>query len=145
MREGSLRAAIAGFALIGLGIAAYLTYVRYTGGSYACTTGGCELVQGSKYAVVAGVPVAVTGLVGYALLLVTSFVRGETGAVIGLMLAGFGFAFAAYLVYVQWALIDAFCLWCLISDAVMTVILVLSVLRLLVVLRAQRGTVEAAG
>jgi uncharacterized membrane protein len=143
--EGRLRAAVAILALVGLGIAAYLTYVRYTHGSYACTTGGCELVQGSKYAELVGIPVAVIGLVGYAAILAVAFVRGEPGAVIGLMLSGFGFAFAVYLIYVQWALIDAFCMWCLISDVVMALILVLSVLRLLSVMRAGRGAAEAAG
>jgi uncharacterized membrane protein len=142
--ERPLRAAIAALALVGLGIAAYLTYVRYTGGSYACTTGGCELVQGSKYSVVAGVPVAVTGLVGYFLILATAFVRGEPGAAIGLMLSGFGFAFAVYLIYVQWALIDAFCVWCLASDVVMGVILLLSALRLWAVLRTNREVAEAS-
>ena len=45
--------------LAGLGIAGYLTYTRYSGAPIVCATGGCETVQHSRYAVVAGIPVAV--------------------------------------------------------------------------------------
>lgn len=138
-----LRAAIATLALAGLGVAAYLAYVRYTGGSYACTTGGCELVQGSKYAVLVGIPVAVIGLVGYASILVSAFVPGEPGAAVGLTLTAVGFAFAAYLIYVQWALIEAFCMWCLISDVIMALLLLLSIVRLRIVIRGARQPADA--
>ena len=45
MTEKTLRLASAGFALIGAAITAYLLYARWTGGTLACTTGGCETVQ----------------------------------------------------------------------------------------------------
>jgi uncharacterized membrane protein len=130
--------AIALLALVGLGIAAYLTYVRYRGAAIACSTGGCERVQSSRYAELAGVPVAVIGLVGYALLLLTAFVPGELGALAAAGLALGGFAFAVYLIYVQVAVIDAVCQWCLGNDAVMALLLVASVLRLVAVGRAAR-------
>lgn len=145
MTEGRLRAVVAVLALVGTGIAAYLAYIRYTGGTYACTTGGCELVQSSKYSEVAGIPVAVIGLAGYVAILGSAFVRGEPGAAIGAALTLVGFVFAAYLIYVQWALIEAFCMWCLISDVVMFVLLVVSALRLRVVLRAGHAPVVDSG
>ena len=55
MTEGRLRAAIAILALAGAAVAAYLVYARYTGTRLACTTGGCETVQHSKYAKAAGI------------------------------------------------------------------------------------------
>jgi uncharacterized membrane protein len=125
-----LRAAVAAVALAGAGLAAYLVFVRETGGALACTTGGCELVQGSRYAEVAGIPVAVIGLVGYLAVAASALVRGEPGAALGLALSGIGFAFAMYLVYVQVALIDAICVWCLASDTLMALLLALGVLRL---------------
>jgi uncharacterized membrane protein len=134
--ERGLGRAVAAFALLGTAVAAYLTYVRYTGGRVACTTGGCELVQGSRYAEVGGIPVALIGLIGYVLILASSLVRGEPGAAIAAALTAGGFAFAMYLIYVQAALIEAWCHWCLASDAVMTVLLVLAVLRLRAALRA---------
>jgi hypothetical protein len=41
-------------ALAGAAVAAYLVYARYAGTQLACTTGGCETVQHSKYAKAAG-------------------------------------------------------------------------------------------
>jgi uncharacterized membrane protein len=104
-----LARAVGVLALVGVGVAAYLTYIRSTGGTIACTTGGCELVQGSRYSTVAGVPVALIGLVGYVLVAALSLIRGEAGAAIGLGLTVIGFAFAMYLLYVQAFLIEAYC------------------------------------
>jgi uncharacterized membrane protein len=134
--ERQLRLAVGALALVGAGLAAYLTYVRYTGGTLACTTSGCELVQGSRYSAVGGIPVALIGLIGYVLIFGSAFVPGELGAALGLALIVGGFAFAMYLLYVQAVLIEAYCHWCLASDGVMTVLLVLGVLRL----RAAIGT-----
>jgi uncharacterized membrane protein len=139
------RRAVGGVALLGIGIAAYLTYVRYSGGTVACTTGGCELVQGSRYAEVAGVPVAVIGLIGYVLIFGSALVPGELGAAVGLALTVAGFAFAMYLLYVQAALIEAYCHWCLASDGVMTALLVLAVLRMRSAVRAGPQVTETSG
>jgi uncharacterized membrane protein len=134
--ERALRRAICALALGGAGLAGYLTYVRYTGGVLACTSGGCELVQGSRYAEVAGVPVALIGLVGYLAIAAAAFLPGEPGAALGAALTVAGFAFGAYLIYVQVVLIDAICQWCLASDGVMTALLVLAALRLRAAVRS---------
>ncbi len=53
-------------AVIGLGVASYLTYVHYAGIKPACTAGeSCTKVQTSDYSKLAGVPVALIGLIGY--------------------------------------------------------------------------------
>lgn len=135
MSERGLRLATAGLALVGLGIAAYLTYVHYSGAAIACSTGGCEKVQTSSYAELAGIPVAVIGLVGYFLILLTVLVAGEVGAVAAVGLTLGGFAFAVYLIYVQVALIEAFCIWCLASDGVLALLVLVSLLRLRTVTR----------
>ena len=145
MSERGTRLAVAAFALVGAAIAAYLTYVHYTGGAVACSTGGCELVQNSSYSKLAGVPVSLIGLIGYLLIFASVFVRGEVGAVVGGALTLIGFAFAMYLLYVQLAIIEAICHWCVGSDAVMAVLLVLAVLRLVVVRREWRVSAESPG
>jgi uncharacterized membrane protein len=134
--ERRLRFAVTILALAGAGVSSYLTYVRATGGSYACTTGGCETVQSSSYAEVAGIPVAVIGLVGYLAIGATALFAGEAAAVLGAALALGGFAFSVYLLYLQLAVIDAICVWCVASEAAMTVLFALTLLRLLVVSRA---------
>jgi uncharacterized membrane protein len=141
--ERGLRLATALLALAGMGIAAYLTYVHYSGAAIACSTGGCEKVQTSSYAELAGIPVAVIGLVGYFLILLTAFVVGEVGAVAAVGLTLGGFAFAVYLIYVQVALIDALCIWCLASDAVLGVLVLVSLWRARTVAVAARGEIGA--
>ena len=82
-----LRVAIAIVALVGLGIAVYLTTVHYEHVAPICTSGGCEKVQRSSYAELAGIPVAVLGLIGYVLLLATVGLRGTGAALAGAFVA----------------------------------------------------------
>lgn len=124
-----LRAAIALVALAGAAVAAYLVYTRYTHTVIACSTGGCETVQHSRYAKLAGVPVAVLGLAAYLAIFVTALVARIEAAAIGAAIALGGLAFAIYLIVVQVAVIDAICQWCLASDAILLVLAVLSVAR----------------
>jgi len=114
-----LRAAIAVLALAGVAVTAYLVYARYTGTRLACTTGGCETVQHSKYAKLAGIPVAVLGLVAYVAVLLTSLSARVAAAALGAAIAFAGLAFAVYLIVIQVAVIDAICQWCLASDGIL--------------------------
>lgn len=127
----SLRRAIAAAALVGGAVAAYLTYVHYAHVSPICTSGGCEKVQTSSYAQLAGVPVALLGLVAYAAILVTTFARGITAAFAGVLIALGGAAFSGYLLWVQLARIHALCQWCVGNDAVIAVVAALCVARML--------------
>jgi uncharacterized membrane protein len=123
---------IAVLAVVGLGIAGYLTYVHYAGVHVLCAaSGGCETVQTSSYSKLAGVPVPVLGLIGYAGILVSLFVPGDSGrlATAGLALVGFGFS--VYLTYLEVFVIKAICQWCVGSAALLTAIAVLAVIRLL--------------
>jgi uncharacterized membrane protein len=128
--DGHLRAAIALLALAGAAVAAYLVYARYSGTRIACTTGGCETVQHSKYAKAAGVPVAALGLGAYLAVLATTLSGRIEAAAIGAAIVFAGLAFAIYLVVIQVAVIDAICQWCLASDAILAVLAVLSAERL---------------
>jgi uncharacterized membrane protein len=127
-----LRTATAVLALAGVAIATYLTYVHYADVKPLCVAGGggCEKVQTSDYADLAGIPVAVLGLIGYVLIFASLFVPGENGAFAGAVLALSGFAFSAYLTYRELFTIDAICQWCVASAIVMTALAVLTVVRL---------------
>lgn len=115
-------------AVAGLGIAAYLTVVHYAGGEPVCQlSGGCEKVQTSSYAELAGVPVALLGLVGYAAILATfALPATDRTRLLRVLLTGTGFAFSAYLTYAELFVIDAICQWCVASAVVMTALLVLA-------------------
>jgi uncharacterized membrane protein len=131
--ERRLVIAIAVTAALGVGVAAYLTYVHYAGTHVFCVAGGggCEKVQTSAYAKLAGVPVALLGLVGYLALLASLAVPGDNGRFAGALIALAGFGFSAYLTYREIFTIKAICQWCVASAVLMGVLAVLTTLRLL--------------
>jgi len=122
-----------GLAAIGLGIASYLTYVHYAGIKPACTAGeSCTKVQTSVYSELAGVPVALMGLIGYVAILASLLApENETTrfATLAFTLAGFGFS--AYLTYRELFSIHAVCEWCASSAVIMTILMALATWRFL--------------
>ncbi len=122
----TLRVTLGVLASVGLMISAYLTWTHFVGVAPVCISGsgGCETVQSSSYATIFGVPVAVLGLVGYAVLLLSVTLRGEVGVYLGFLLALIGTLFSAYLTYLEVFVIGALCQWCLASAAVMVAALV---------------------
>jgi uncharacterized membrane protein len=120
--------AMAVLALLGLGVAGYLTSVHYADAAPVCAVGhGCQTVQDSRYAEMGGVPVAVIGLVGYALILGSLLVRGDNGRMLRVGLTGFGFLFSLYLTYLELVRIEAICQWCVGSAVIMTALFALAV------------------
>jgi len=128
------RQAIVLLALVGLLVATYLwLYKIGVIGELQCGTGGCEVVQTSRYADLLGIPVAFYGVAGYAVL----FVLGLAGlqparagdrrlAVLVAALATGGFAFTLYLTSLELLVLHAICRWCIGSAAIMTAIWVLA-------------------
>ena len=133
MSARSLRITLGALSVAGLGIAGYLTYVHYAGIKPVCTAGGsCEKVQTSAYSELAGVPVALLGLLGYtAILGLLISPENETTRFATMALTLVGFAFSAYLTYRELYSIHAICEWCASSAAILTVMAPLSVWRFL--------------
>jgi uncharacterized membrane protein len=131
MNERRLRIAVGALALAGLGVAGYLTWVHYADLDPVCVGGGggCERVQSSDYAELAGVPVALLGLIGYGAILASLAIPGDPGRFAGALLALAGFGFSAWLTYVELFEIDAICQWCVASAVIMTALAVLTSLR----------------
>jgi uncharacterized membrane protein len=132
LSDRTLRSAAGLVALAGIGIAAYLTWVHYDEGALVCVAGGgCETVQQSSYAEIAGLPVALLGLVSYAIvlgLIVWDTPYARLGAA---TLAFVGLAFSLYLLVLQLFVIEAVCVWCLANDVLIAPALaVLTALRL---------------
>lgn len=126
-----VRIAIAALAVVGLGIAIYLTTVHYQHVAPVCTSGGCEKVQTSKYAELGGIPVALLGVVGYLVILAAAALPGLNAATAGVFAALLGAAFSGYLLWAQIGPIGAYCVWCLGNDAVIALVTALSVVRVL--------------
>src|SRR4051795_9992167 len=93
-RVVGLRAAAVVVALAGLGIATYLTVVHYAGGSPVCAIAhGCATVQKSDYASLAGIPVAVLGVIGYLGILASLVRDDETSRTVTAFLSIVGLGF----------------------------------------------------
>jgi uncharacterized membrane protein len=128
--EGALRIAIGAVAVAGLCVSGYLTAIRAAGDDPVCVIGGgCHTVQQSDYAELAGIPVAVLGLIGYTTLLVAAILPGQLGRALGLFTALVSFGFSMYLTYAELFIIDAICAWCVTSAVLITLALVVTILR----------------
>jgi uncharacterized membrane protein len=128
--ENRLRVAIAVAAALGAAIAVYLLYERWIGGALVCSTGGCETVQHSRYAETFGIPVAALGFLSFAGLFAAAVARGPWARLVQATLATTAVVFSGYLLYLQVGVIHAICQWCVLSDALVTVIACLAFLRL---------------
>ena len=133
MSSRALRVVLIALAAIGLGVAIYLTYVHYSGKPPVCTAGGsCLKVQTSVYSKLAGVPVALMGLIGYLAILASLLApENETSRFATLIFTLGGFGFSAYLTYRELFSIHAICEWCASSAVIMTILMCLSVWRFL--------------
>jgi uncharacterized membrane protein len=132
MSDRALRVGLLAVSVAGIGVAAYLTYVHYQPRALICTgSGGCEAVQDSTYAMLAGIPVAVLGLVAWVGVLALAIWDSPLARTLTVAVAVVALAFAAYLVIVQLFVIDAICVWCMANDLVLVPLLaVLAVARL---------------
>ena len=132
MTDRSLRVGATIVALAGLVVAGYLTWVHFDDAALVCIAGeGCETVQESEYAEIAGIPVAVLGFVAYGIVLGLIAWDAPAARLGAAMLAVVGLLFSLYLLALQLFVIDAVCVWCLANDIVIAPLLaVLTALRL---------------
>jgi uncharacterized membrane protein len=129
---GWLRAPVA-LSALGVLVSTYLSVKRFTGGSLVCTRWAeCDTVNNSVYAKIYGVPVAFLGLAGYLVLLglALAALQAEGTAqrrllALSFVLALGGVAFSAYLTYLELYVIEAVCMWCVISAVLITLLAII--------------------
>lgn len=131
-QEGTLRIAATFVAAFGIGIATYIAIADAGGGAPVCLAGGtgCKTVANSSYSHLLGINVAIFGIVGYVLLLITALLRGDGARMAGFLIALGGFGFSVYLTYLELFVIDAICQWCVASAVLMTVLFGLNAVRM---------------
>lgn len=140
MSSRALRTTLIVLAALGVALAGYLTYLHYSGTTPPCSIKGnpCSQVQKSRYSELAGVPVALIGLIGYIVIL-GSLLAPESErarfATMALTLGGLGFS--AYLTYREVFTLHKICEWCVGSAVLVSIMMGLSVWRFL------RGDVDA--
>ena len=128
------RMAIAVLALIGVFDAAYLSAYKFgVIGGLTCTVGSCEQVQNSPQSELFGIPVSVLGLGAYVALLALAlvgvqprFAHDRRIAQAIAAISGVGMLFSAYLTYVEAWVIHMWCMYCVISAILITLIFLLS-------------------
>ena len=126
--------------VIGLLVATYMTVYAFTSNDNMCIgSKDCSVVNASRYSKIEilgiEIPVAVLGVAGYAAILAVLLLENrigflqQNGTLVFFALALTGFLFTLYLIYVEVALIRAYCPFCIASQSAMTVIFILSVIR----------------
>ena len=118
MSERYLRWAVAALALIGVGIAGYLTYTHFKGNPPVCLTSGCEVVQNSRWSKLLGIPVALLGLLTYLSIVASTLIRHPLAKQLGVMIVLVALGFNAYLFYIQAHEIGRYCTWCVSNEIV---------------------------
>ena len=111
------------FAAIGIAETAYLIRKRRAAEAPVCPIGGdCAAVLTSKYSNIFGfIHNDVVGLISYVAIAISAalLVNGVEPMVwwdwVVRVLVGAGSAFSAFLLYLQWRVIRAWCFWCVMS------------------------------
>lgn len=131
--EDTLRRATAFVAALGVGVATYIAIAESGGGSPVCLAGstGCKTVAESSYSHVAGVNIAVFGVVGYLLLLATAFFACDLVRFGAFAVSLGGFGYSIFLTYIELFKIEAICQWCVASAVLMTILFLISATRLI--------------
>ncbi len=117
--------------LIGLADALYLAVATYTDTPIICgPIEGCNDVAKSPYTRILGIPLSVFGTGYYliALAIVLSMIEWGSARARGLMFtwAIAGVLFSLYTLYLQAVVIDAWCIYCIISEIATVLLLALS-------------------
>jgi len=135
-RLSRIEIALIALAIIGLLVSIYMTIYKITSNDNMCIgSKDCSVVNASRYSELYGIPVAVFGIVGYAAILAVLWLErypgffNQNGTMLLFGLSLTGFLFTLYLIFLEIALIKAYCPFCITSQAAMTIIFILSVIR----------------
>ena len=123
---------VVALALLGVGVAGYLTALKFGANqAFLCRDGsGCDIVQASRYSLLAGVPTALWGAALYlAIAVFAAMPRTARRWQAAFMLASGAVAFSLYLTYLSIFVIGATCPYCLASGIIALALLGVMILR----------------
>ncbi len=113
---------------IGFADSTFLLAKRMSGGPIPCVLGftGCDEVSKSPYSALFGIPLSAYGMVFYLATAVLGILYLDTKKYIFARLILFattlGFLLSLYFIYVQKFLIGAFCIYCILSAVISTIL-----------------------
>ena len=126
-------------AVCGIVVSSLALHVHYSTDIQPCSINekwDCGIVNHSRFAEIGHIPVAVIGIAGYALLGVLALLRSNR-----LLLASslLGLAFALYLTHIEAHLLQVWCLYCVISQGIIALLALLSIVTVLMQRRSLAG------
>jgi len=126
-------------AVFGAVVSALALQVHYSNKLEPCDINAhwdCGIVNHSSYSSIYGVPVAAVGIAGYLLIGLLALLRKRDWT---LAAAVAGLCYALYLSHVEESILQVWCLYCVISQGVIALIVILAAISL-VSGRKQQGT-----
>jgi uncharacterized membrane protein len=122
-----MRYLLALVAIAGVVVSSLALHVHYATGTQPCSINerwDCGIVNHSSFAVMGNVPVAAIGILGYIVLTALALLRQR----LVLVLAAFvGFCFALRLTTIEQYALGVWCLYCVYSQGIISVLLLLAV------------------
>jgi vitamin-K-epoxide reductase (warfarin-sensitive) len=122
-----MRYLIALLALAGVVVSALALRVHYDTGTEPCSINekwDCGIVNHSPFAMIGPVPVAAIGIAGYLALTGLALARKRSLLAIASVL---GLGFALYLSHIEKSVLEVWCLYCVISQAIIALMTILSI------------------
>jgi len=121
-------------AFLGFLDSAYLTIEHYKNLTPPCTLHGCEKVLTSAFSMIGPIPVALLGVIFYLAVIIICLmilIEGMKQLIKFFhLIIAVGFLVSVVLFLIQAVILHAFCQYCLLSEAVSTGLLFLSLLKL---------------
>jgi vitamin-K-epoxide reductase (warfarin-sensitive) len=122
-----MRYLLALLAIAGVVVSSLALQVHYSTGTQACSINekwDCGIVNHSSFAMIGNIPVAAIGILGYIVLFALALLRQR----LPLVLAAFGgFCFALRLTMIEQYALGVWCLYCVYSQGIISLLLLLAV------------------
>jgi uncharacterized membrane protein len=121
-----MRYILAILAIAGMVVSYLALRVHYDTGTAPCSINekwDCGIVNHSPYAVMHGVPVAAIGIAGYCLIALLALARRRGLLVVATVI---GMGFALYLSNIEAHVLGVWCVYCVISQALISVLMILA-------------------
>ena len=122
----ALRYLIVILALAGATVSTLALRVHYSNDVQPCDINAhwdCGVVNHSRFSMIYGIPVAAIGIVGYLLIALLTVLRRRR---LTLVCALLGFCYALYLTRIEADVLQVWCLYCVISQAIIAAIVLLA-------------------
>jgi vitamin-K-epoxide reductase (warfarin-sensitive) len=122
-----LRYLLALLVIAGVVVSVLALRVHYSTETAPCSINekwDCGIVNHSPYAMIGGVPVAAIGIAGYLLIGMLALLRRRSLVLAATLV---GMAFALYLSHIEARVLGVWCLYCVISQAIIAVMTLLAI------------------